>query len=327
MATGEGERLFAARTWGRHDPRFTQTNCSGCHVTGCLDCHGEGHAITPPDDGRCLSCHQAPWVGSDYHGIAPREDNTRYRRGRLRFGQQGLTMARDVHAEKGIPCSRCHTMESFLAGKRSSAGCTDCHTPSSGVIGHRIREHRERLDCRACHAAWAPLEYGTFYLRFVESDPSDFDLSTRRGEYLKSAFLRSQEPPPLGIGADGRVTPIRPLFIAYYTELYRNRPRVENLLLAAEWVPFAPHTIRRGVVPCGGCHDDRRRFLLEPEGDRIYDLLRDGMGIASFWESRGQTIRGGRFVTPDEGERIFGRTPRYVREEIRAWERFLEGGR
>lgn len=329
MAVREGERLFAARTWGRHDPRFWETNCDGCHLTGCLDCHGSGHAITPPSDDLCLRCHRAPYTGSDYHGIAPREDNNRYQRGALRFGQRGLTMRPDIHAERGIPCRRCHTMTSFLDGKRSATSCTDCHSPSQRVLEHRIGRHLERMTCHACHAAWSPQEYGTFFIHFRESDHSDFDLSTKRGEYARSAYLRSQEAPPLGIDQKGRYSPIRPLFIAYYTELFRNRPLVENLLLAAEWVPVAPHTIRRGTPLCSHCHDDRRRFLLEPEGDRIYDLLRDGMGLSSFWDQKGQTIRGGRFVTPAEGERIFRRTPAQIRGEVEKWERFLtpRGGR
>jgi len=326
MAVREGERLFVARTWGRHDPRFWETNCSGCHLTGCLDCHGSGHAITPPSDDRCLVCHRAPYTGSDYHGIAPREDNTRYQRGRVRFGQKGLTMRPDIHAERGVPCRRCHTMGSFLDGKRSARGCSDCHTPSRRVVEHRIGEHLTSMTCQSCHAAWSPQEYGTFFIRFIESDSSDFDLATKRGEYARSAYLRTQDSPPLGIDRSGRYAPIRPLFIAYYTELFRNRPRVENLLLAAEWVPTAPHTIRRGGPLCGDCHDSRRRFLLEPEQDRIYDLLTDGMELSSFWNQRGQTIRGGRFVTPEEGERIFRRTPRHVRGEIEKWNEVTTGG-
>ncbi|HBB16659.1 MAG TPA: cytochrome C, partial [Syntrophus sp. (in: bacteria)] len=63
---------------------------------------------------------------------------------------------------------------------------------------------------------------------------------------MKSAYLRKQDAPPLGINAAGKVSPIRPEFIVYFTEIRNDRPvGQENRLLAAEWKAFFPHTIRR----------------------------------------------------------------------------------
>ncbi|MEI6208931.1 MAG: hypothetical protein WCP20_19310 [Desulfuromonadales bacterium] len=62
-------------------------------------------------------------------------------------------------------------------------------------VEHRISAHLERLECYACHSAWAPQEYGTFYLRFRDSTlKEDFDLKPGASpEYLRSAYLKKQD--------------------------------------------------------------------------------------------------------------------------------------
>jgi hypothetical protein len=325
MGTRRSEHAFVARSWGKADPNFFANNCSGCHVTSCLNCHGDdGHALRKPADDRCLACHRGYFVGSDYHGIAPREEHARYQRGAERFDQRGLLMASDVHVRAGLTCGSCHDMASLAAGRPTAKGCRDCHTPKSTVIEHRISAHLETMECFACHSAWAPQEYGTFWLRFRESPSiADFDLTTRRGEYLKSVFLKRQDMPPLGLNARGRVSPVRPQFIAYYTELYRDRPREENRLMAAEWRAFFPHTIQRGSVWCDDCHMNPRRFLLEPARDRLYDLRMGGMGLDSFWDRRGQTVMNGAFLPPERVRRLSGNSPAYRRAYVEKWQTFV----
>lgn len=326
MATRSAEKAFVARTWGRADQNFFVANCNECHVTSCLNCHGEdGHTLAKPADDRCLQCHTGYFVGSDYHGIAPREENNRYQRGAERFDQKGLLMAVDVHVRAGLTCGSCHGMASLVAGQRAGKGCRDCHQPKMTVLEHRITGHLEKMECYACHSAWAPQEYGTFWLRFRES-PSieDFDLAIRRGEYRKSAYLKRQDAPPLGLNQWGMVSPIRPQYIAYYTELYRDRPRVENQLLGAEWRAFFPHTIQRGTVFCDECHLNSRRFLLEPARDRLYDLRQSGMALDSFWDRQGQTVANGTFLPVDRVQRLNSRTPAYQRGVVEKWQTFVK---
>ena len=326
MATREPERRFAARTWGSVDGRFFEKSCNGCHVRGCGDCHGgSGHTLRRPSDSDCLSCHRGYFVGADYVGRAPREENRRYQRGPVLNGEPYLTMLPDVHAGKGLGCSACHDMKSLTAGRKASKGCRDCHRPDPQVIEHGIAAHLVKLECAACHAAWAPQEYGTFYLRLIDSPTrEEYDLRTADREWVKSVYLKKQDLPPLGLNREGRVAPIRPEFIAYLSEVRHDRPvGRENRLLAASWKAYTPHTIQRGTPFCDACHDDPRRFLLERPGDRIYDLRQDGMTLSSFWDRTGQTVENGSFLPPERFRAMAAKSPEYRKGYVKKWSQFV----
>jgi hypothetical protein len=250
----------------------------------------------------------------------------RYQRGIAVDGETFLKMLPDVHYTAGMTCGACHSMASLAQGQHSSKGCRDCHTPSRTVIEHRIAAHLDKLECYACHSAWAPQEYGSFFLRF--RDPAlkeDFDLKPGPSdEYLVSVYLKRQDAPPLGINRAGRISPIRPQFIAYYTDIQAARDNgPENILLAAEWRAFFPHTIQRGTATCEACHDSPARFLLEPESQRIYQLKKDGMGLESFWNQKGQRIVNGDFMAASRYRAMNGKGAAYTRAYIEKWRQFL----
>ena len=124
---------------------------------------------------------------------------------------------------------------------------------SRDVPEHAIPAHLEKMECVACHAAWAPQEYGTFLVRGANREQEEASRRCRAwGAWRKSAYLKRQDAPPLGLNASGQVAPIRPQFVLFATDPRRGW---ENRLLAAEWKAFSPHTVRRGTVTCGGCHD------------------------------------------------------------------------
>ncbi|GAM09322.1 hypothetical protein OR1_01597 [Geobacter sp. OR-1] len=327
MTTRSNEIAFVARSYGRGDGRFFEKNCTGCHLKSCLDCHeGGGHDLRKPATERCLSCHRGYYVGWDYAGRAPREESLRYQRGRSASGEHYLTMRPDIHFEKGLACGDCHSMKSLAAGRKSSRNCTDCHKIGSGPVEHRIKAHLEKMECFTCHSAWAPQEYGTFFLRFTES-PSreDFWLkgSEVPGEYLRSAYLKRQDEPPLGMNSRGKVSPIRPQFIAYYTHIRREQVAGrENRLLAAEWLAFFPHTIRRGTLLCDGCHDAPSRFLVEARKERIFRPADDGMGLESFWDRRGQRVANGSFLSEDRVKKLQTRGPEFQKGYLEKWQLF-----
>ncbi len=311
--------------FARYDERFFEKNCGGCHLSGCNDCHsGDGHAIVRPGQKDCHQCHRGYFVGADYLGLAPREDSLRYQRGAGVDGEKYLKMRPDVHAEAGLSCGACHSMASLAAGTPAK-GCRDCHTPDPGIVEHRIAAHLDRLECYACHSSWGAQEYGSFFLRVGDNPVGDmFRVRRKAGsEYLRSTYLKRQDAPPLGWNAAGKVSPIRPQFIAYYSDL-RIGGTVENALAAAQWKAFFPHTVRRATVACDGCHDEPRRFLLEAEKQRIYLPEKDGMSLSSFWDSRNQTLVNGRFFTPEEFSRLTDRNAEYVRGYLEKWKNLVK---
>jgi len=326
MGTRESERRFVERSYGRIDPSFFAKECNSCHLARCTDCHGgSGHAIAPARPRDCFTCHKGYFVGTDYFGMAPREESLRYQRGGQAYGETFLKMTPDVHAEAGLSCGACHSMQSLASGRSASKGCRDCHTLRKRVLEHRIPAHLAKMECYACHAAWAPQEYGTFYLRFGETDSQEeYRLKSAGGEYVKSVYLKKQDAPPLGLNERGMVSPIRPQFIAYFSDLRtKGATGGVNRLLASEWKAYFPHTIRRGTVMCDGCHDAPRRFLMEKGEDRIYQLQKDGMGIPSFWSREGQKVVNGAFLPAARYEGLREKTTAYKKAYLEKWQKLV----
>ncbi len=328
MTSRAAEHNFVDRTYGEADPHFFQKNCNSCHVKDCLDCHGgDGHRIARPDQAACASCHKGYYVGMDYYGKAPREDSLRYQRGETFAGETFLKLQPDLHAELGMSCGDCHSMQSLARGEQAAKGCRDCHQPDLGVIEHSIAAHLDKLECYACHSAWAPQEYGTFFIRLVDSPAREYFRVRPLAdpEYVKSAYLKKQDAPPLGLNARGLVSPIRPQFISYFSDIREGDPvGEENRLLAAEWKAFFPHTVRSGTAMCDGCHGNARRFLLEPEQDRIYQLQQDGMSLSSFWDRSGQRVVNGAFLPPARFERMSLKTVEFTRAYVEKWKTLVE---
>lgn len=327
MTTRLPEEKAVRDCFDQVDPHFFDNNCQNCHVGGCLDCHGaDGHRIASPAGEKCGTCHRGYFVGADYFGRAPREDALRYQRGQEIDGERYLKMTPDVHAESGLDCGDCHTMAS-LAGNEPPRRCLACHQPDRRVIEHSIPAHLEKMECYACHSAWAPQEYGTFYLEVGDSNAGDsFPVKKGRDKgYVKSSYLKRQDAPPLGINSRGKISPIRPQFIFYYSDL---RPQsgsgVQNKLLAARWRAFFPHTIRRGTVMCDGCHHNPSRFLLEPEKDRLLQPEKDGMGLSSFWRQGGQQLANGSFINLARYQAMTRKDSAYIQGYVKKWKQLIQ---
>jgi hypothetical protein len=218
-------------------------------------------------------------------------------------------------------------MKSLLGGRASWKKCIDCHQPGGRVIEHRIGSHLENLECYSCHSAWAAQEYGTFYIR-LKNSPSGRDLWVKQSDgktYIKRAYLKMQKTPPLGVNSRGKVSPIRPQFITYFSDIKEGTPVCEeNRLLAAQWKAFFPHTIRPGTVMCEGCHNNASRFILEKEEDRIYQPELDGMTLHSFWNQTGQELINGSFMELSRFNRMSAKNPAYIRAYIEKWKSLVD---
>ena len=329
MTIRAAEKQFVDQSFSDFDPAFFENNCSDCHVSDCLDCHGgDGHNIRSALQSDCLACHRDGYVGREYLGMAPREDQPRYRRGPEFMGEPFLKMRPDLHAEIGLECMDCHSMQSLLAGEKAAKNCRDCHQPDPQVIEHGIAGHMQGMECYACHSAWAPQEYGTFFLRVGENADAKRKFWIKpqgESDYLVSAYLRRQDAPPLGRNQAGRISPIRPQFIAYYSDLREEGPpEIENRLVAAQWKAFFPHTIRSGTVMCDQCHDNRRRFLLEKDEERIYRTDLDGLGLNSFWQQAGQEVVNGTFVSPRRFAEFAEKNETYTKAYVEKWKSLVE---
>jgi hypothetical protein len=323
MSSRAAERRFADRAFGPHGAEFFEGSCGGCHVSTCRDCHGEqAHGSGAPKDDACLRCHRGYFVGPEYHGRAPREDHERYQRGPQAGGERFLRMLPDVHQQRGLGCASCHSMASLQHGGGAARTCVDCHpAPSRSVPEHAIEGHLRKMECYACHSAWGAQEYGTFLVKARTPDQQEaFSSLPAWGPWRKSAYLKRQDVPPLGLNVRGRVSPIRPQFVLFATDADAGR---ENQLLAAEWKAYFPHTVRRGTTTCNGCHDSPRRFVLERDEDRLHLLDKDGLAMRSFWNRDGQAVVNGSFFPSARYVRMNRKSPEYVREYLRQWNQFL----
>lgn len=324
MGTRAAERQFARRAFGREGDSFFAQSCVGCHVSSCQDCHGvEAHSGAKPGSEVCLRCHRGYFVGWEFLGRAPREDHSRYQRGPTANGESFLKMLPDVHAELGMTCGDCHSMGSLHEGRKSAKTCRECHPAvSREVPEHAIAAHLDRMECEACHSAWAAQEYGTFLVRALRPDQQEaFSPLPSWGPWKKSAYLKRQDAPPLGLNERGRIAPIRPQFILFASDTSR---RWENRLLVAEWRAFVPHTVRRGTVACGACHETPRRYLLEDDAERLYLLERDGLPLRSFWSQESQRVVNGAFLSRERHDHMNRKTPEYVRQHLKRWQSLLD---
>jgi len=73
---------------------------------------------------------------------------------------------------------------------------------------------------------------------------------------------------------------------------------------------------------CDSCHDNPRRFLLEPPQDRIYDLTKDGLTLYSFWNQTGQRLINGTFMDQARYQRMSTKSATYQRLYVEKWKQF-----
>jgi hypothetical protein len=194
-------------------------------TTACLKCHNSNHVgadyvgLFEKDSERGF---RSPFVqGRQPPGI---------------YGSEQHRLTADIHFQAGMGCADCHILDEIhgtgLVPKSATRGvgisCEGCHVNGShpaivkkpdGVmtlatgggrtipkwnaelIPHRVREHRQKLKCSACHAAWSFQDYG-LHLMLEE-----------RADYWKWAPTAAQNDPQIqellyrNIGTEAELIP------------------------------------------------------------------------------------------------------------------------
>lgn len=189
------------------------------HGTGCAACHLEYRDGKPvsheflalPSDDRCLSCHYANRVGSDYYGRFDHDFKLEYR---TPYQPEGYypprpyaveqhSLAPDIHQLAGMTCSDCHF--DMHGGKTmKTIGCATCHlnrgeppaaphlTIEEGglfIITRRDKRkiavpratdpaharYGDQVACTVCHAQWSYTDTDTHLLRIDHDEYDEWD--------------------------------------------------------------------------------------------------------------------------------------------------------
>ncbi len=252
--------------------------CCSCHTT--LGDAFAGRAPNPgeaasPDVHRargmsCIDCHSS----DDIHGAD--------RRGK--FAGEALD----------VRCENCHglpdapsplasenggkaSLRTRLSGKRLLAPQLDRLARADKLpLAMSIPEHMEKLECFACHAAWARYEpRGVFTLDEREESETDYaagESSPARGAWRVEPHARLARRPWLMVNGRGKIAPatvrLAPLVTVVGPDggLKQERvsPRGKPGRPAGFLQPFNPHTISAQPRPCESCHASQDTLLGPP---------------------------------------------------------------
>ncbi|MCD4821854.1 MAG: cytochrome c3 family protein [Methanococcoides sp.] len=219
---------------------YEERGCSACHATSCTSCHtGEGGHGSDLTLETCDQCHF--------------KKQTSYFQGELP-AHKGVAPNADLHYEKGLDCTDCHTAEEIHGDgvtyesqmEAVKVTCADCHSdPEKSVKGMDVTQysqdipahsiHDGKLDCSACHSGWA-ITCENCHLETGQLDKIDVD---------RFYLARS---------VDGTIKP----FINMTTS-YNNSTHTAF----AEWVP---HTTTTEAKDCVFCHENTEIFCEGCEG-------------------------------------------------------------
>lgn len=204
------------------------------HGTGCAACHLEfkngkltSHLfLATPSDRQCLSCHYGNTVGFDYYGRFEHDLNQEYRTPYTTqeehfrpYGVEYHELTPDIHEQRGLSCTDCHSGKELMQSGISGPACADCHDAkaltqrlpnrmrktASGYIflaGPERKKHplplmtdpahsisSGRFACQVCHAQWSFNDHGKHLLRSDSDDFDEWDRLTTQGSSEVSEIL------------------------------------------------------------------------------------------------------------------------------------------
>lgn len=243
---------FAAGKFGIDmDAYYAKWNCSSCHTTTCEKCHGKDphKEDMSKNMSTCDQCHvqkqTSTFVGeTPAHGTVPIE---------------GAEVAHpaDIHYEKGLTCTDCHTAEEMHGSGEAAAtqleavrtSCEDCHnSPGKEVKGMPVTQfapdtpshkiHGDKLACTACHLGWSP-------------NCVNCHLDTRKGTKVVIDDFH------LAIGADGKIKPFMNMTATYDNATHTG------------YGAWFPHTVTDKAKECADCHENPEALCEGCEGEML----------------------------------------------------------
>jgi hypothetical protein len=217
---------------------FASTTCGDCHTTGCSDCHGDLAGTGPVDQPAvCLNCHGRQQAEGDL-GVS------------------------DVHLEKGMTCSDCHTTgdihgdgtayNSMLQDGAIDADCANCHTTVPQIQDHSV--HGDKLHCDACHVSTVTTCYNCHFNTLLE-------------DHKKKAYKKFTGFVLLLNDANGKVR------AGSYQSVIKDRQTF------VAFGPFHGHSVMAKGRTCGDCHNN----------ERVRELNETGKIIMTRWDDTLET--------------------------------------
>ena len=216
---------------------YKEKNCAKCHVTSCVQCHGENPHFNDISNEikTCDVCHlkkQASFVG-DMPMHKTKGPNS------------------DIHYELGFTCTDCHTSievhgNGILYTNMLDAvkvQCIDCHELSESE-SHTV--HGDKVDCSACHSSWM-------------TTCVNCHLDTMKTEGITTDKFY------LARANDGKVKP----FMQMESTL--------NNKTHTAYAEYYPHTITSKGRICIECHENKEIFCNEGQliGPKGASFVRD----------------------------------------------------
>lgn len=216
----------------------------------CIDCHtekgvmGDGkvhHHMEEAEDVKCRDCHQPTFAPADTLAQT------------LIGLNEKVPEAKQIAytARKHSPLYHVQEINGSVWLHRKTDGKPFPLPPMSDHPYHTSPIH-QRLDCSACHAAWAPSCYGCHEVHFENG--KQFDWIQKKytpGQWQEyRSFLRF-ESPSLGIGYNGKVMPFAPGCQVIGTLFKDKKVEQFHAMAMAGW---DPHTTQKSARTCVDCH-------------------------------------------------------------------------
>ncbi len=277
---------------------FLRRKCLRCHLTSkeinpsnnlCLACHKRHKNRLDSFEARttqskCLKCHNANFIGTDYLGLFPKDFDESYnaplsKKGffpKREYRTSYHHLIEDIHYKKGLSCINCHKAKNGF-----KVSCLDCHKPSKK---HHFSFH-SKISCIACHSSWQVNSYKSIILRSDIKNYKEFSRLIKSEDlylenFLKKAlinpsikpimpdFINNKKYPGLWylgyefrrwnnfflINYKGKIELARPLLDFELTYINDKNKTIIDAKNFGGFVVTKPHTITKEAKSCEMCH-------------------------------------------------------------------------